>query len=154
MTTSTKVWILFLVNTNVNLLMGGIHYSWRLLSSHVETNISHNGYKSVMNYIMGLHVLIATSARFHYGFCFIFFHLLFIVWLPWKLQKGRTFWREGQVCGVMGYNIEERKKKTLCGEICWFTYWKQVACVVQIWWRFKKKWQARSPSFFECSCLK
>ncbi len=154
MTTSTRVWILFLVNTNINLLMGGIDCSWRLLSSHVETNILHNDCKSVTNYIMGPHVLIATSARFHCGFYFIFFHLLFIVWLSWRLQKGRTFWRGRRKMWCDRLQYWRMKKKTLCGEICRLTNWRRVACVVQIWWRFKKKWQARNPSFFKCSCLK
>ncbi len=91
MTTSTRVWILSLVNTNVNLSMRGIDCNWRFFSSHVETNILHNGCKSVTYYIMGPHVLIVTSTRFHCGFYFIFFHLLFIAWLPWRLQKGKTF---------------------------------------------------------------
>lgn len=113
MTTSTRVWILFLVNTNVNLLMGGIHYSWRLRLSQVETNISHNGSKSVMNYIMGPHVFIATSTRFHYGLCFIFFHLLFIVWLPWRLQKGRTFWRGRTRMWCDGLQYRRMKKRNI-----------------------------------------
>jgi hypothetical protein len=74
--------------------MRRIDYSLRLLSSHVETKILHNGCKSVTNYMMGPHALIATSARFHYGFYFIFFHLLFIVWLPEDYKREGHFERE------------------------------------------------------------
>jgi hypothetical protein len=51
---------------NVNLSMKGIVCGWRkrmqLWSSHVEIDISCNGSKSVMNYIMGPHAFVAMGA--------------------------------------------------------------------------------------------
>jgi hypothetical protein len=50
---------------NVNLSTKGVECGWKkymqLFLSHVETNISHNGSKGVVNYIMGSSAFVAMS---------------------------------------------------------------------------------------------